>query len=103
MPSAYLLSRSARCYECDRKLEKGEIAKLIHDSEERELFCAKCAHLDSLELLAKGDAKLTRLASKYSKTKYSLLKWSELWKTYERQGLLLEPEAIAKAKRELTS
>lgn len=103
MPSAYLLSRNARCYECDRMLATGEIARLMHDTEERELFCAKCSGLDKLEVLAKGNARLTRLASKYSKTKYTLLKWSALWKAYERQGLLLEPEAIARAKDELTS
>lgn len=103
MLSAYLLSRDSRCYECDKKLLAGEVAKLIHDSEERELFCAKCSQLDKLEVLNKGNAKLTRLASKYSQVKYTLLKWSPLWKAYERQGLLLEPEAIAKAKSELTS
>ncbi|MBX9771254.1 MAG: hypothetical protein K2X29_07770 [Candidatus Obscuribacterales bacterium] len=101
--SAYILSKAARCYRCDTKLESGQLAKLEHDSEDRELQCAKCAGLDNLEILLKGDAKLTRLASKYSKAKYTLLKWSALWKAYERQGLLLEPQAIKKAKEELTS
>jgi len=100
---AYLLSRKARCHNCDRQLVINEIVKLKHDSEERELLCAKCAGLDNLTVLKKGNAKLTRLASKYSTVKYTLLKWSELWKAYERQGLLLEPEALKKAQEELTS
>lgn len=99
---AYLLSRQARCYNCDRQLGINEIVKLEHDSEERELLCAKCAGLHTLTVLKKGNAKLTRLASKYSKVKYTLLKWSELWKAYERQGLLLEPDAVKKAQEELT-
>lgn len=100
---AYLLSRKARCYNCDRQLEIDEIVKLEHESEDRELLCAKCAGLDKLAVLKKGNAKLTRLASKYSTEKYTLLKWSALWKAYERQGLLLEPGAIKKAQEELTS
>lgn len=100
-PVAYLLSKSSRCYRCDKKLEKGNVAQLINASEDREVLCAQCAEIDNLEILPKGNAKLTRLASKYSKTKYSLLQWSELWKTYERQGVLLEPEAIKQARANL--
>ncbi len=100
---AYCLSRKSRCYRCDKMLEKGSIAQLVHGSEDREVLCAQCAGIDTLEALPKGNAKLTRLASKYSQVKYSLLKWSELWKAYERQGLLLEPQAIKQAKEELTS
>lgn len=100
---AYSLSKSSRCYRCDKKLEKGNIVQLVHATEDKEVLCAQCAGIDNLEVLPKGNAKLTRLASKYSKTKYSLLQWSELWKTYERQGVLLEPEAIKQARAELTS
>lgn len=96
----YALSRASRCYGCDKKLMPGDIAKLEHGREDREMFCQNCSGLDKLELLLSGNAKVTRLAGKYSSIKYTVVRWSELWKTYERIGLLLESEAILKAKQE---
>jgi hypothetical protein len=99
-PVVYALSRASRCYSCDKKLVPGDITKLEHASEDREVLCQNCAGLDKLEVLLSGNAKVTRLASKYSSVKFTVVRWSALWKTYERVGLLLEPEAIAKARQE---
>jgi hypothetical protein len=96
----YALSKPARCYRCDTKLERGEIVKLERNDEDKEVLCRKCAGLEGLEVLPKGDAKLTRLASKYSTTQFVIMQWSQLWKSYERVGMLVEAQALAKAKAE---
>ena len=99
-PIAYSLSRASRCYRCDKKLAVGELVKLEKSEEDREALCKTCSGLDGLTLIAKGNAKITRLATKYSTQTYIVMKWSEVWKTYERLGILAEPEAIAKAEAE---
>lgn len=99
--SVFALSRPSRCFGCDMKLVVDDIVKLnAKNEDEKEVFCRKCAGLDALEILRSGNAQVTRLAKKYSKEHFVILKWSELWKTYERQGLLVEGEALAKAKDE---
>lgn len=51
--------------------------------------------------LEAGDAKLTRRAKAGSRTWAVVLRWSKHRKQYERQGLLVEREALAKARAEL--
>jgi len=99
-PVVYALSRPSRCYGCDIRLQSGEIVKLEKDSEDKEVFCRKCAGLEALELLPGGNAKITRLAKKYSSVRYVVVRWSDLWKSYERQGLLVESQAIDRAEEE---
>jgi hypothetical protein len=96
----YSLSRASRCHGCDKKLPLGEIVKLQKAEEDREALCRTCSKLDDLELIGKGNAKITRLAAKYSTVSYVVMKWSEVWKTYERLGILAEPKAIDKAEEE---
>jgi hypothetical protein len=96
----YSLSRASRCSSCDKKLALGEIVKLQKAEEDREALCRTCSKLDDLELIVKGNAKITRLASKYSTVSYVVMKWSEVWKTYERLGILAEPKAVDKAEEE---
>ncbi|MBS1996538.1 MAG: hypothetical protein JSS86_09520 [Cyanobacteria bacterium SZAS LIN-2] len=96
----YSLSRKSRCSNCDKRLEPGEIVKLQKAEEDREALCRTCSKLDHFELIGKGNAKITRLAAKYSTTSYVVMKWSEVWKTYERLGILAEPEAVDKAEKE---
>ena len=43
---------------------------------------------------------MTRRASKYSKLKAVVLQWSRTRQRYERQGILVEPEAIEQAEKE---
>ncbi len=100
-PLVYALYRVSRCHGCDRKLEKGEIVRLEQGLEEQRAFCSKCAGIEGLEILPSGNAKITRLVKKYSQKCFIVMRWSEVWKTYERQGLYVEPEAIAQARSEL--
>jgi hypothetical protein len=104
----YELSRAARCYNCDRKLLVGDLVTVVigesseySDEKEREVRCSKCAGLEQMQVVKPGNAKLTRLAKKYSKESYVIMRWSELWKTYERKGILAEPLAIEKANSEI--
>jgi len=99
----YALYRVSRCHGCDRKLEKGEIVKLEQGLEEQRAFCSKCAGLEGLEILPSGNAKITRLVKKYSQKCFIVMRWSEVWKTYERQGLYVEPQAIAQARNEIAA
>ncbi|MBI5878769.1 MAG: DUF2293 domain-containing protein [Chloroflexi bacterium] len=63
-------------------------------------LCLSCADLDHLLFLAAGDAALTRRARKHSALSAVVLKWSRARKRYERQGLLIEPQALEQAERE---
>ncbi len=60
----------------------------------------ECADLDFLLFLPRGDAALTRRARKYSTLSAVVLEWSRTRKQYERQGLLVEEQAIEKAEQE---
>src|SRR5262249_50106604 len=53
-----------------------------------------------LTFLPPGDASLTRRARKYSNLAAVVLKWSRARKRYERQGLLVEEEALQRAEAE---
>src|SRR5580658_7044178 len=99
-PVVYSLSRTSRCHNCDKKLVPGSIVKLKDDNEEREALCRNCSGLTSLELVGKGNQKITKLASKYSQELYVVLKWSDMWKCYERIGILAQPKAIDQAQSE---
>jgi hypothetical protein len=62
--------------------------------------CRRCVGLDDLEYLPAGDALLTRRA-KAKSTRYAVIvRFSSTRRRYERQGLLVEPEALADARRE---
>lgn len=99
----YLLTSSSRCHACDRKLEPGEIVKLEDAKDDREALCKQCAKLDRLKFVPKGNARVTKMATSFSKTKFVVMQWSHVWKCYERQGVLVEEEALAKAEREAKS
>lgn len=61
--------------------------------------CLRCAGLDDLEFLPRGDVGLTRRAKAGSRRSAVVVRFSGPRKRYERQGLLLEPQAIAEARR----
>jgi hypothetical protein len=62
--------------------------------------CLRCVGLDDLEYLPAGDALLTRRA-KAKSTRYAVIvRFSRTRRRYERQGLLVEPQALADARRE---
>jgi hypothetical protein len=100
-PAVYCLSKASRCHNCDAKQESGSIVTLVEGKDEREVNCLNCSGLNGYRMVRAGDAKVTRLAKKYSPKRYIVLKWSELWKTYERQGLLVQPDAVEQIEKEL--
>lgn len=59
--------------------------------------CLACAGLADLAFLPRGDAGLTRRAKAKSQRSAVVVRFSRPRKRYERQGLLLEPDAITDA------
>lgn len=59
--------------------------------------CAWRAQTSNLAFLPSGDAALTRRARKHSTLSAVVLKWSRARKRYERQGLLVEDQALTQA------
>ena len=66
----------------------------------RGALCLTCADLDHLPFLPSGDAALTRRARKYSTLAAVVLKWSRGRTLYERQGALVEEQALQRAEAE---
>jgi len=63
-------------------------------------LCLRCADLDHLVFLAAGNAALTRRANKASTLSAVVMRFSRSRGRYERQGILVEEEALAHAEHE---
>jgi len=63
--------------------------------------CLRCVGLDDLEFLPAGDALLTRRVKAKAARHAVVVRFSRSRRRYERQGLLVEPQALADAQREL--
>jgi hypothetical protein len=63
-------------------------------------LCLGCADLDHLVFLAAGDAALTRRAKKASGLSAVVVRFSRSRGRYERQGTLVEEEALARAEQD---
>jgi len=100
-PKAYLLLKPSRCYQCDTAQASGSLVKLQDNQDEREVLCRQCAGLQDWSLLPAGNAAATRLGAKYCTDHYVVVRWSELWKCYERQGLLVQPGILERIEGEL--
>jgi hypothetical protein len=93
----FITTKESTCDECGEEL--GRKAWIIL-AEEKGALCLSCADLDHLVFLAAGDAALTRRSRKHSTLVAVVLRWSRARKRYERQGLLVEEEALDKAEQE---
>jgi hypothetical protein len=93
----FISTGGATCGECREKLGTGAWIRLAGD---KGALCLACADLDHLIFLPAGDAALTRRARKHSTLAADVLKWSRARKRYERQGLLVEEQAICAAEDE---
>ena len=93
----FISSRASTCNECGEDLGRKAWITLIKD---KGALCLPCADLDHLIFLPSGDAALTRRARKHSILSAIVLKWSRARKRYERQGLLVESQALEQAERE---
>jgi hypothetical protein len=63
-------------------------------------ICLTCADMDHLAFLPAGDAALTRRAKKASGLSAVVVRFSRSRKRYERQGILVEEEALARAEEQ---
>lgn len=93
----FISNRESKCDECGEEL--GKHAWIIL-REEKGAACLTCADLDHLVFLPSGDTALTRRSRKHSRLSAVVLKWSRARKRYERQGLLVENDALERAERE---
>lgn len=89
--------RESTCCECGEPLGRGAWITLV---EGKGAVCLACADLDHLVFLRPGDAALTRRARKHSTLCAVVLEWSRGRKRYERQGLLVEEQALQRAEAE---
>lgn len=92
----YSIINSSVCSECQSELPGGGFLKM----EKEQPLCLECADLDHLVYLQRGDVALTRRSRKYSNLSAVVLKFSRARRRYERQGLLVESEALARAEKE---
>ena len=93
----FITSRASTCDECGDNLGKSAWITLIED---KGAFCLSCADMDHLVFLPSGNAALTRRSKKYSTLSAVVLRWARARKRYERQGLLVEPDALNQAEEE---
>ena len=93
----FISNRDSVCGECNENL--GSHA-WIFLTREKGALCLSCADLDQLEFLPSGNMALTLRAKKYSTLYAVVLRWSGARKHYERQGLLVQKEALEKAEAE---
>jgi hypothetical protein len=91
----FMVRRESTCAECGADLQ----GRLLRKEKDRGV-CMDCADLGHLEFLRRGDAAVTRRASKYSSLRAVVVQWSRSRKRYERQGILVEPQAIERAEQE---
>jgi hypothetical protein len=92
----FWVRRETACEECGEELPSGSFIHVVDEVAR----CLDCADLDHLVYLPRGDAALTRRASKHSKLKAVVVQWSRSRKRYERQGILVEGAALEKAEAE---
>ena len=95
----FSILRDSNCSECGVELWKGNFLKMEKDRP----LCLECADLDHLVFLPSGDAALTRRSRKYSILCAVVVRFSRSRGRYERQGLLIESEALARAQLECFS
>src|SRR5215510_16310272 len=93
----FISARESSCDECREKLGSRAWITLVG---ERGALCLSCADLDHLVFLQPGNAALTRRARKHSTLSAVVLKWSRARNRYERQGILVEEQALEKAEEE---
>ena len=93
----FISHRDSKCDECGEELGRQAWITL---EENKGALCLACADLDQLVFLPTGDAALTRRSRKHSVLSAVVLKFSRARKRYERQGLLVEEDALHKAESE---
>ena len=93
----FITTGDSSCSECGEDLGRKAWITL---AEGKDALCLACADLDHLLFLPAGDAALSRRARKHSTLSAVVLRWSRARQRYERQGLLVEAEALERAEGE---
>ena len=93
----FISNRDSICDECKEELGRRAWITLERD---KGALCLTCADLDHLIFLPSGDTALTRRSRKHSTLVAVVLKWARARKRYERQGLLVESQALEQAEQE---
>lgn len=97
--TVFWIIRDSVCAECGEEVGKGRFLRL----EAERPLCLACADLGHLLFVERGDAALTRRASRYSTLRAIVVRFSRTRKRYERQGVLVEEQALARAEQECLS
>ena len=92
-------SKPWTCAGCMAEFETGDLLMM----EDPGPHCMDCVDLDHLEFLPAGNTTLTRRAKKSSRLSAVVVRWSRSRKRYERQGVLVEEQALARAEQECLS
>ena len=95
----FMVRSDPRCDFCGEELGRGAWIRKVEDKAQ----CLECADLDHLVFLPRGDTALTRRAGKHSRLKAVVVQWARARKRYERQGLLVEEEALDRAEEECSA
>lgn len=95
--TVFITIKESSCDECKQDLGRKAWITLAKD---RRALCLECADLAHLVFLPSGDPALTRRARKYSSLSAIVLKWSRARRRYERQGILVEEQALKRAEQE---
>jgi hypothetical protein len=95
-PAVFEILRDSACSECGAELARGSFLLM----EAGQPLCLPCARLDDREYLPSGDAALTRRATRNSERTTVVVRFSRSRGRYERQGVLVEQSALAKAEQE---
>lgn len=72
----------------------------LHVTDEEGPLCLACADLDHLVFLPSGDAAMSRRAKAASKLSAVVVRFARARKRYERQGVLVEEQAIRRAEEQ---
>jgi hypothetical protein len=91
-----IIGNDSSCSECARPLRAGNFLRKEGDAG----LCMDCADLAHLAFVPAGDACITRRASKHSALRFVVVKWSRARRRYERQGILVQSQALEKAEEE---
>ena len=90
------VSEAGKCGECGAELDQGDFLFM----EKGQPLCLGCADLDHLVFLPAGDTARSRRSRKYSPLSAVVVRFNRPRNRYERQGLLVAAEALAKAEAE---
>src|SRR5882724_3586228 len=95
-PVVFEIVHDSKCSECGVELPSDSLLFMEADQP----LCLACAGMADLEYLGAGDAALTRRSTKYSSRSAVVVRFSRSRGRYERQGSLVEPDAVERAERE---